>query len=186
MYSITARKTIYKNIEMRSRLEADTAKFFDTKKIHWTYEPVRHMDMNNDYLPDFEIEVSGCKIYVEMKPKIEMFENAFKKMEFLKKTNKDIVLICGTATWNNYSYDNFYFTCKEISIQINDILIFLNAKEYTNLLLENNSLRENNSLQENTISKKYEELEEEEEEIPSRKKTFLQILQRFKKKICCR
>lgn len=153
-----ARKTVYKNVMMRSRLEADTAKFFDRKNVQWLYEPFRVLPPNsgdaiqkNDtgYLPDFQIALPvekintpNYRVFVEMKPVASMFPQAFEKMKVLRtysdntesKEENVLILICGTALWDigEKQYNNFYFATDTPTPLTTEILAYLNEKEYTN------------------------------------------------------
>lgn len=50
------RKTIYKGIEMRSRLEAGFAAWLDRMGLEWEYEPHAVGDEHGQYLPDFLVQ----------------------------------------------------------------------------------------------------------------------------------
>jgi hypothetical protein len=65
---IKARPTLYKGIQMRSRLEADYAAYLDRSEIAWEYEPVCFAGPDAQWLPDFRIEHGGYPIYIEVKP----------------------------------------------------------------------------------------------------------------------
>lgn len=75
MSNFKARPTIYKGIEMRSRLEAGYAQWLDEVGFEWTYEPKAFASDDGQYLPDFAIENVRCswldgprRVYVEVKP----------------------------------------------------------------------------------------------------------------------
>lgn len=130
MLKYKPRKVLYKNIEMCSRLEADTAKFFDEKNINWQYTL-----STTAYVPKFQIflekEEDSPKIFIEMKPKQEMFEQTFIQMEILKEEDSSI-FICGTANWNEEEnvYDNFYFSTNYYNKNSIKVLQLLNQKNY--------------------------------------------------------
>lgn len=63
--SIPARKTVYKGITMRSRLEADYASALDRDGQSWQYEPECFAGPDGQWLPDFRID---DRTYVELKP----------------------------------------------------------------------------------------------------------------------
>lgn len=63
---IPARPTVYKGIQMRSRLEADYASALDRDGETWEYEPTCFAGPDGQWLPDFRIGYDG--IYVEVKP----------------------------------------------------------------------------------------------------------------------
>lgn len=75
------RKTLYKGVEFKSRLEADFAGWLDRRKLPWTYEPrayqAERAGDHVQYLPDFEVteiaEGTGrpdgmANILIEVKP----------------------------------------------------------------------------------------------------------------------
>ena len=63
---IKARPTVYKGIQMRSRLEADYASALDRDGETWKYEPTCFAGPDGQWLPDFRIGHDG--IYTEVKP----------------------------------------------------------------------------------------------------------------------
>lgn len=83
---IPARPTVYRGIRMRSRLEADFARWLDTESDwvdeefgdRWAYEPMCFAGRGGQYLPDFSVtsaEVDrdgkpapGATTYIEVKP----------------------------------------------------------------------------------------------------------------------
>ena len=56
--------TMYKGVQMRSRLEARWAAFFDTVGWQWNYEPPEFAG----WIPDFQITTTGLPLLVEVKP----------------------------------------------------------------------------------------------------------------------
>lgn len=56
MTQFKARPTVYKGIQMRSRLEAGFAAWLDSEGLAWTYEPFAVADGSGQYLPDFLID----------------------------------------------------------------------------------------------------------------------------------
>lgn len=68
---IKARPTLYRGIQMRSRLEADFARFLDDHPyVKWEYEAACFAGRNGQYLPDFKIgpDKEGVIHYIEVKP----------------------------------------------------------------------------------------------------------------------
>lgn len=65
---IRARPTLYKGIQMRSRLEADYAAILDRESNPWEYEPTCFASESDQWLPDFGISHHGTHTYVELKP----------------------------------------------------------------------------------------------------------------------
>lgn len=73
MTNFKARKTTYKGIEMRSRLEAGFAQWLDWWNLEWQYEPCAYASPNGQYLPDFLVTNSTLDAHVvrllfEVKP----------------------------------------------------------------------------------------------------------------------
>lgn len=73
----TPRPTVYKGIEMRSRLEAGYAAWLDRWFFRWDYEPCAFSSpTGRQYLPDFRVHnvrilcpgPSPVTVYVEVKP----------------------------------------------------------------------------------------------------------------------
>lgn len=56
--------TMYKGIQMRSRLEARWAAFFDVVGWRWSYEPPEFPG----WIPDFKLDTAGKLLLVEVKP----------------------------------------------------------------------------------------------------------------------
>lgn len=67
---IPARPTIYRGVQMRSRLEAAWAEQFDAMEWPWQYEPICLATTDGQYLPDFHVSIPGFAehVYVEVKP----------------------------------------------------------------------------------------------------------------------
>jgi hypothetical protein len=74
--TIQARRTTYRGIEMRSRLEADYAAWMDRKGRRWSYEPQCFAGPEGQYLPDFCSPIHQADdpaddlgvVYIEVKP----------------------------------------------------------------------------------------------------------------------
>jgi hypothetical protein len=64
MKHIAAIPTVYKGVQMRSRLEARWAAFFDLCGWQWEYEP---FDLNG-WIPDFMLRGAKTNTLVEVKP----------------------------------------------------------------------------------------------------------------------
>lgn len=58
-YELQARPTTYDGIQMRSRLEAQWAANWDSRKLDWSYEPQCFATASGQYLPDFAMRVPG-------------------------------------------------------------------------------------------------------------------------------
>lgn len=70
MTGIKARPTLYKGIQMRSRLEADYASSLDRAGRSWKYEPTCFASEGAQWLPDFQASFGDVdtSTYVEVKP----------------------------------------------------------------------------------------------------------------------
>jgi hypothetical protein len=73
MTEIKARPTLYKGIRMRSRLEADFARYLDALGNPWDYEPECFASDTGQWLPDFRTvlptDAGGYRnVYLELKP----------------------------------------------------------------------------------------------------------------------
>lgn len=95
---IRARKTIYRGIEMRSRLEAHWAQRLDLGGFDWKYEPHCFADARGQYLPDFrwvEPRPGGRQkvVYVEIKPYVDQPEPICRRMEIIWSSEPEAVLI---------------------------------------------------------------------------------------------
>jgi hypothetical protein len=96
------RKTVYKGIEMRSRLEAAYARWLDARRWKWTYETQAFASDLGQYFPDFRIEnvhnlVEDTKshAYVEIKPTFAAIdaEAVFRRMEIIWDSEPDAQLL---------------------------------------------------------------------------------------------
>ena len=88
-----ARPTLYKGIQMRSRLEALFAQTLDNAKVAWEYEPGAFADHTGQYLPDFRV---GLDLYIEVKPTIEAAKSALPAMHRILATHPDAELYAVT------------------------------------------------------------------------------------------
>jgi hypothetical protein len=63
------RRTLYRGVEMRSRLEASFAEWLDQGALPWEYEPMVYAGRAGQWLPDFMVDdPSGISILVDVKP----------------------------------------------------------------------------------------------------------------------
>lgn len=95
---IKARPTTYKNIDMRSRLEAGFAAWLDKFHVKWQYEPRAYANENGQYLPDFEL--SGvpfmgqlAKLFIEVKPTTPDFDALRAQYAILQTSVPDAVMV---------------------------------------------------------------------------------------------
>jgi len=91
-YQIQAKRTTYKNILFRSKLEAQWALFFDLVGVTWEYE-AKHFDLGQvRYLPDFWLP--KLEVFVEIKPIIENSPFIWReKCRLLNKVSKRPVFL---------------------------------------------------------------------------------------------
>lgn len=73
MTNFKARPTVYKGVQMRSRLEAGFAVWLDKVNLRWEYEPTAFASPEGQYLPDFRVlglPIIGAvaDAYFEVKP----------------------------------------------------------------------------------------------------------------------
>lgn len=95
MTKIKARTTMYKGIQMRSRLEADFASFLDRTDAEWEYEPVCFAGPDGQWLPDFRISRRGQRSYVEVKPESLLdgdIDQTLEQMSVAWLTEPDVIL----------------------------------------------------------------------------------------------
>lgn len=96
--NLFGKKTVYKHIEFRSRLETTMAFILDKLKIKLEYEPKRFVLSNGIfYVPDFYLP--ELKTWLEVKGKIESHNRAYSKL-FVEDNHEPLILI---------SPDEFYY-----------------------------------------------------------------------------
>lgn len=109
MTNYAPRPTVYKGIQMRSRLEAGFAAWLDKHGLVWEYEPRAFAGEAGQYLPDFQLSGVRCSwlrdpatVYVETKPKkwsdwddvsIEAHENLMRRMGVIWESEPEAVLV---------------------------------------------------------------------------------------------
>lgn len=92
-----SRRTVYKGIEFRSRLEVKFAWHLDELGEKWAYEPRVYGPKGRGYLPDFEILGVPHPTFIEVKPTIEQGEAAKSKVAVIWETKPDAVLMIACA-----------------------------------------------------------------------------------------
>ncbi len=89
--------TVYKGIEMRSKLETKVALFLDALKIKWEYEPKTFLLSNGiPYKPDFYL--SEAKQWIEVKGVVGKNNHGISEL-FVKDTQQELILISSEAVW---------------------------------------------------------------------------------------
>lgn len=89
--------TVYKGIQMRSKLETKVALFLDSLKIKWEYEPKVFLLSNGIYYkPDFYLPEH--KQWIEVKGLIGDNNHEISKV-FVEDTQKDLILISSVDVW---------------------------------------------------------------------------------------
>ena len=69
--------TTYHGVKFRSQLEARWAAWFDQNAIKWKYEPTTF----GNWVPDFQLTISGETIYAEVKPATDLPSQARDKID---------------------------------------------------------------------------------------------------------
>ena len=83
--------TIYKGIQMRSKLESKVAMFLDALKISWEYEPKKFLlSDGTPYIPDFYL--TELKIWIEVKGLI-LKHNKQISRKFCEENKQTLILI---------------------------------------------------------------------------------------------
>ena len=101
---LTARPTVYKGVEMRSRLEAHWAQRLDGLGADWVYESRAFADETGQYLPDFSLSLPTERtLYLEVKAvwpedKIPALQ---RRMEIIWSSEPDALLMLsiGARVW---------------------------------------------------------------------------------------
>lgn len=95
-----ARPTDYHGITMRSRLEADFARYLDSLSVQWVYEPEVFGPVGGGYLPDFRIDRPDGSDYIEVKPTVAEVPLAKARMEIIWQTRPDaaLVVVCAEGS----------------------------------------------------------------------------------------
>lgn len=94
-YTITARPTIYRGLEFRSRIEATWAAFFDVCGWGWQYEP---FDMSG-WVPDFLLHFEKPTL-VEVKPTFDQCAESISLLRASFKDPKVELLVLGSGIRN--------------------------------------------------------------------------------------
>lgn len=89
-----ARPTMYRGIQMRSRLEARIAAGLDDRGCDWEYEPAAYGGRGGQYLPDFLVRGTAAgDIFLEVKPTVETALAVLPKMQIIRESIPDALLI---------------------------------------------------------------------------------------------
>jgi hypothetical protein len=103
---IKARPTLYKGIQMRSRLEADYAAALDAQGHRWEYEPECFASSEGQWLPDFGIapfieldEREAPPLFAEVKPAEPLMKHIPGSVAFVEHV--DAVLRRMTIAWES-------------------------------------------------------------------------------------
>lgn len=101
--NLIGKKTTYKGIEMRSRLETKIAFFLDTLNIKWEYEAQAFMLSDGTvYIPDFYL--TELKLWIEVKGIVQEHNKTISRL-FVQENNTELILIS--------SYETFWFSMKD-------------------------------------------------------------------------
>jgi len=113
---LKARPTLYKGIQMRSRLEALYAQSLDGEGTAWQYEPECFADEHGQYLPDFRADLGGPgdgRWWVEVKPQGADLDAALDKMHRILATEPEALLAVATneGTYEHPRFDHWAVMC---------------------------------------------------------------------------
>lgn len=107
------RPTLYKGIEMRSRLEAKWAAYMDSLDLTWQYEACCYADQTRQYLPDFTILAPGTQrdhtelkiCHLEIKPYLRDDSQLLREqMEVIWESNPDDILLISVGEPNSHTF----------------------------------------------------------------------------------
>lgn len=89
------RPTVYRGVQMRSRLEATMAQALDTvAEGDWLYEPLCYADESGQYLPDFYLNTPvGPGQFFEVKHQHADHWAALRKMHIIRKSEPTVGLV---------------------------------------------------------------------------------------------
>jgi len=118
-YFRTGRPTLYRAIQMRSRLEASWAAYLDDLRLAWAYEPVCFASATGQYLPDFRLVYENTTYYVEIKGVFGDTEALRRRMEIVWASEPTAYLVAlegpprtpGTPE-DQGEWDQWWWQCK--------------------------------------------------------------------------
>ncbi len=90
------RKSTYKGIEFRSKLEVKFAWWLDDMGEQWRYEPRIYGPKGRGYLPDFEILGTDRPTFIEIKPTLALAERAKSKVSVIWEYEPRAVIVIAT------------------------------------------------------------------------------------------
>jgi len=115
---LVGKKTTYNGIRMKSRLESRLAKFLDTLKIKWVYEPEHFMLSSGIiYVPDFYLP--DLKMWIEAKGVIKEHNKEISRT-FVTDNNTELILISTQKTFWFSDKDFIDGFCEDKSIWIGE------------------------------------------------------------------
>lgn len=94
---IDPRRTEYRGVMMRSRIEADFAHHLDSQRIVWRHEPAIFGPRGEGYLPDFALLREDGPHFVEVKSTLREVPEAERRMAVIWDSLPDAVLIVACA-----------------------------------------------------------------------------------------
>lgn len=100
------RRTTYRGITMRSRLEASFAAWLDGMYQPWEYEPDCFADQTGQYLPDFLVDHGGTTDYYEVKPPTADTSAALHKMHIIRSSQAvtNLYVVVPTGIYPNQKW----------------------------------------------------------------------------------
>lgn len=101
--TLKARRTLYRGVAMRSRLEAHWAQRLDALGATWSYEPQCFADESGQYLPDFKVVLpTGTALYIECKGTWpdEQIPELQRRMEIVWSSEPALLMLAvGASVW---------------------------------------------------------------------------------------
>jgi hypothetical protein len=94
---VESKRTEYRGIVMRSRLEANFARLLDNREVVWQYEPAVYGPKGRGYLPDFQIERPDGYHFIEVKPTLREVPRAKERMTVIWDVHPSALLIVVSA-----------------------------------------------------------------------------------------
>ncbi len=111
------RRTIYRGVTMRSRLEATYAGLLDQNDVLWQYEPFCFADEKGQYLPDFRLDTAGHIIYVDVKPRAPFdVDDLKRRMEIIWRSERmaGLGIWVEGHPWYHFAHWRYPWTARDI------------------------------------------------------------------------
>ena len=99
---VESKPTEYRGVTMRSKLEADFARFLDSRRVDWVYEPAIFGPIGQGYLPDFQVLRPDEHHYFEVKPTLREVDEAKRRMAVIWDSYPDATLVIACAEQSRF------------------------------------------------------------------------------------